>query len=150
MIELVTGSIFDSDAECIVNPVNCVGVMGGGLALEFKHRFPEMYQDYKKICTDGILIPGRPYFWESMDDPQTMICLFPTKDHWKNPSTVQMIDEGMKHFHTVVLEEELCHSIAFPMLGSGLGGLNFEHQVLPLFVRHFHDSPLDIRIHIYP
>lgn len=149
MLEFVTGSIFDSDADCIVNPVNCVGAMGGGLALDFKRQYPEMFSAYQGMCQSGELAPGRVTFWTSVEDPLTTVCLFPTKNHWKYPSTVKMIDDGMKDFIAKYEYEEL-ESVAFPMLGCGLGGLNFEHQVLPLFVRHFESLPLAVTVYVAP
>ncbi len=149
MIEFVTGSLFESDADCIVAPVNCVGTMGKGLALAFKQKYPELFTAYKYWCQHGDLVPGKVIFWSSIEDPLTTICLFPTKDHWRNPSTVSMIDAGLRNFLEKIKDEDI-QSVAFPMLGSGLGGLNFEHQVLPLFVRHLHTSSLHTTIHIVP
>lgn len=82
-IEFRTGNIFESDCETIVNPINCVGVMGKGLALEFKKRYPRMYEDYVARCKASMVKIGEPYLYKDADKN---ILNFPTKYHWRNPS----------------------------------------------------------------
>lgn len=117
------GNIFDSECIALVNPVNCVGVCGAGLALEFKRKFPDNYKEYKKRCllgeikTGHMLLTGMSLFVES-----TIIINFPTKDHWKNPSKLEYIKEGLSDLSNYVFLKGIA-SIAFPLLGCGLGGL---------------------------
>lgn len=140
MIEYREGNMFTSDAEVLVNPVNCVGVMGAGLALQFKNKFPQMFQVYKEICADKEIVPGAPVLWldENFDKK---ILLFPTKVHWKNPSTVEYVSEGLQAFTFLYLHWNIS-SIAWPLVGCGLGGLNWEYQVKPLM--HVYLEPLPI------
>jgi O-acetyl-ADP-ribose deacetylase (regulator of RNase III) len=148
MIDLVTTSIFESHNECLVNPVNCVGIMGKGLALEFKHRFPEMFNDYNLLCSNGDLVVGSPYMWTGIEDPLETICLFPTKNHWKYRSSVQIIESGLQNFNKLCEFNNIL-SVSFPMIGCGLGGLNFEHQVLPLMVKYLHNSDIKYDVHVH-
>ena len=84
MIHYVSGSLFDKPYDAIVNAVNCVGVMGKGLALEFRNRYPDNYKDYRAICLKHGLQPGRLHITHFPNEP--IIINFATKDHWKNPS----------------------------------------------------------------
>ena len=148
MIILKNGSIFDSTADCLVNPVNCVGVMGKGLALEFKHRFPPMFQLYKNVCTEGKLTPGKVAFWRSsVDASLPMICLFPTKNHWRDKSTLSLIETGLHAFVKYSPKLDI-KSVAFPKIGCGLGGLDFQLQVYPLMVQYLSDLPMTVEIYI--
>ena len=88
MIRYVKGNIFNSQMETIVNPVNCVGVMGKGLALEYKRRYPTLFLSYKSACARKLIIPGRVYVSNQLDKK---VMLFPTKDHWKDPSKYEYI-----------------------------------------------------------
>ena len=88
MIRYVIGNIFNSQMETIVNPVNCVGVMGKGLALEYKKRYPAIFLSYKSACARKLIIPGRVYVSNQQDKK---VMLFPTKDHWKDPSKYEYI-----------------------------------------------------------
>ena len=122
------GNIFESECIALVNPVNCVGVCGSGLALEFKHRFPKNYQYYKNECKFGRLRPGTMFltglhlFPEGDESDTHIIINFPTKDHWKNPSKLEYIKEGLLDLSNYVFFKGTA-SIAFPLLGCGLGGL---------------------------
>lgn len=113
--------IFKSKAFAIVNPVNCVGVMGKGLALQFKKNYPQNYLEYKKHCDSGSLEIGKCF---SFFENNKLIVNFPTKNHWKDQSTYSYIKLGL-----IALERHIEHykieSIAIPKLGCGLGGLNF-------------------------
>lgn len=144
MISYKTGSIFDSTAQCIVNPVNCVGIMGKGLALEFKHRYPKMLLPYRTHCKNGDLRPGVVQFWA---DGGPLICLFPTKFHFREKSTVQMVNDGLKSF-TGVAPILKISSVAFPKLGCGLGGLDWVHQIRPLMERYFAESELNVEVYV--
>ena len=94
MITYVSGNLFDSPAQVICNTVNCVGVMGRGIAREFKVRYPAMFSDYVKRCQRGEVRPGVPYLWE---DDSVQILNFPTKRHWRNDSLLADIDDGLRY-----------------------------------------------------
>lgn len=115
---IINGNIFDSTADVLVNPVNCVGVMGAGLAKRFKSRFPENYQSYKVVCDLRDLRPGN-YFLFSGSKPR--ILNFATKDHWREPSKLDWIEEGLNKLIKETWAKDL--SFAFPLLGGGLGGI---------------------------
>lgn len=124
MITEGKGSIFDSDADAIVNAVNCVGVMGGGLAKAFKDRFPHMYEQYLLQCAYGVLRPGKMdlYFLDPAN--HKFIINFPTKDDWRKPSELSYIYSGSAELmHLVGLYK--IKSVALPALGCGLGGLSW-------------------------
>ena len=96
MIEFVTGNFFDYDADIRVNTVNCVGVMGAGVALMFKNKFPAMFNDYYRACKENKVAPGIPHIWEEVDLFSSLIIInFPTKVHWKNPSEYEYIEKGL-------------------------------------------------------
>jgi len=145
-LSFVTGDILESTAQCIVNPVNTVGVMGSGLALKFKKRYPSMFDAYKIQCKNGSLNTGRLMFYK-MSDADRIICLFPTKQHWQNPSTLEYIDRGLDAFIQHYAEWDIT-SVAFPKLGCGLGGLNWDYHVGPLLTRKLSDLPIDVQIYI--
>jgi len=94
MITYLEGNIFDSPAQVITNTINCVGVMGKGLALEFKNRFPLLFQDYKKKCEEGHVKPGTPYL---LENDEVQVLNFPTKRHWKEKSYLEDIDQGLQY-----------------------------------------------------
>lgn len=142
------GSLFDSYCEGLVNPVNCVGVMGAGLALQFKKRFPAMFDAYKKDCEQGIYRLGqvRPHILPGLELPRVVLN-FPTKDHWKGTSRIQDIREGLKSLRDVVKALKL-QSIAVPALGCGLGQLSW-NEVGPAIVTHL-DGINGLHVTIYP
>ena len=121
MITYKTGDIFQSNAQVITNTVNCVGVMGKGLALAYKKKFPAMFRDYKARCGKGDVNPGQPYIWE---DDKTQILNFPTKRHWKQGSLLSDVEEGLKYLAKNYAQMGIS-SLALPPLGCGLGGLNW-------------------------
>ena len=142
MIKYVKGNIFNSECAVLVNPVNCVGVMGKGLALEFKNRYPAMFQIYKNACHTKELLPGRPMF---VKGPNKSVILFPTKYHWKEKSKIIYIKDGLEAVSHYYKSFDI-KSIAFPKLGCGLGGLSWE-KVKPLMEQYL--SMLDIDVEIY-
>ena len=95
MVKILIGDIFNSRAQTLVNTVNIVGVMGKGIALEFKNRFPEMFNDYKRRCDAKDVKLGRPYLYKTIDGP--WILNFPTKDHWRSVSKLSDIIEGLQY-----------------------------------------------------
>lgn len=127
-------SIFAHDSNTwLVNPVNCVGVMGKGLALEFKKRYPEMFKEYEQECKRGHITPSDCLFYL----PSKVICL-PTKKHWRNSSEIKDIVSGLKsilYYFEAYAEDILPCAIAFPKLGCGLGGLDWKkvHEYIRAF-----------------
>lgn len=132
----------ESSAQTLVNTVNCVGVMGKGLAKEFREREPQMFEAYKRICDEKLLRPGKLWLWKGSNN---WILNFPTKDHWRNPSRLEWIDQGLTKFVSGHAELGI-REISFPRLGCGNGGLNWE-DVRPIMERHL--SPLKIAIFIH-
>ena len=125
MIEYKTGDIFAEDAEALVNSVNCVGVMGRGIALQFKNRFPENFKAYAKACERKEVQPGRMFVFETglLTNPHYIIN-FPTKRHWRGKSRMEDINSGLEALTREIRERNI-QSIAIPPLGSDLGGLNW-------------------------
>ncbi|MDQ3012437.1 MAG: macro domain-containing protein [Acidobacteriota bacterium] len=122
MIKVLIGDIFQSKAQTLVNTVNCVGVMGKGIALEFKKRFPAMYEDYKARCDSGRLHLGEPYLYSNLLG--VSVVNFPTKDHWRSPSRLADIVRGLDYFIARFREWDI-RSVAMPPLGAGNGGLEW-------------------------
>lgn len=125
MIEYKTGDILAEEAEALVNTVNCVGVMGRGIALQFKKAFPENFNAYAKACKRGEVQPGRMFVYETgqLTSPR-LIINFPTKRHWRGASRLSDIEPGLAALVTEIKARGI-RSIAIPPLGSGLGGLNW-------------------------
>jgi len=141
MIEFKTGDILAEDAEALVNTVNCVGVMGRGIALQFKNAFPENFKAYARACKGREVEPGRMFVFETggFVNPRYIIN-FPTKRHWRGKSRMEDIDAGLEALQAVIREKNI-QSLAVPPLGSGLGGLDW-HQVrsrIETALRHFED-----------
>ena len=124
MIEFKTGNILTEEVDALVNTVNCVGVMGRGIALQFKRSFPDNFKAYKKACDRGNVQPGRMFVFETGQTFPRYIINFPTKRHWRGKSRIQDVDSGLEDLVNVVRKHEI-RSIAIPPLGSGLGGLNW-------------------------
>ena len=143
MFKVLTGDLFESRACAWVNTVNCVGVMGKGVALEFKKRFPDMFEDYRARCARRQVLLGEPYAYR--DASVRTIINFPTKDHWRSPSRLADIERGLDHFAAHVLDWELT-SVAMPALGCGYGGLEWA-EVGPLIRRKLHLLPIDVDLY---
>lgn len=116
--------IFKSGAKALVNPVNCKGVMGKGLALQFKLRFPQNFKLYKQACSDGSLVIGTVFGTRRPDGFH--IINFPTKNHWKEPSNIQYIIDGLSSMSKYLFKHPEIDSVALPAIGCGLGGLSWE------------------------
>lgn len=147
MIEFTTGDILQADAEALVNTVNCVGVMGRGIALQFKNRFPENFKAYAAACASEGVQPGRMFVHETrgLTNPRFVIN-FPTKRHWKGKSRIEDVESGLKALVDEIRERDI-RSIAIPPLGAGLGGLNWA-DVRPLIVEAM--APLkDVRAMVF-
>lgn len=123
MFEYVQGNILNSDAEALVNTVNCVGVMGRGIALQFKKKWPDNFSAYAAACRKGEVVPGRMFVFETRHSQgPRYIINFPTKRHWRMPSRMADIESGLHDLRNVIVERGI-RSIAIPPLGSGLGKL---------------------------
>lgn len=142
MIKYVEGDIFSSPAQVIVNTVNTVGVMGKGIAKEFKIRYPQMFQIYKQACDSKKLTIGKLMLWYGED---RWILNFPTKENWRGKSKIEYIEKGLQEFCKCYADYNIV-SIAFPKLGCGNGGLEWEEvkQVMETYL-----SPLPLDIYIY-
>ncbi len=143
MSHVLIGNLFDSRARTLVNTVNCVGVMGKGIAAEFKKRYPEMFLDYAKRCADKSVRPGVPYLYEDLLG--TSIINFPTKDHWRSLSKLEDVIRGLDIFADKYREWGIV-SVAFPPLGCGNGGLEWR-TVGPIMYQKL--SSLDLEVEIY-
>jgi O-acetyl-ADP-ribose deacetylase (regulator of RNase III)/uncharacterized protein YwgA len=143
MFKALIGDLFATKAQTRVNTVNCVGIMGKGVAQEFKKRYPAMFEDYAERCERKQVRPGEPYLFR--DRSGVLIVNFPTKDHWRSPSRLADIERGLDYFAQHYAEWGV-KSVAFPPLGCGNGGLSWE-EVGPLMyskLRH-----LNIEIEVY-
>lgn len=170
MIIDTTGSIFDSTSQALVNPVNCEGVSGAGLAKEFRSRYPRANYSYQSACKLGGLKPGRitygierirtpefdkpldeletnsdPIFWQP-STRQVHIVYFPTKIKWREPSKIEYIAIGLPALIEFIKLENI-QSIAIPALGCGLGGLDWA-DVRPMIVTAFEKLP-EMRVELY-
>ena len=125
MIKFVKGDFFDYNADIRVNTVNCVGVMGAGVALAFKKRYPEMFKDYSRACSKKEVQPGIPHIWSenSMFNSLTIVN-FPTKIHWKDPSEYDYIEKGLVWLKLFLKDKE-DSTVTLPALGCGHGGLDW-------------------------
>jgi O-acetyl-ADP-ribose deacetylase (regulator of RNase III) len=125
MIEYKQGNILQEETEALVNTVNCVGVMGRGVALQFKKAFPENFKAYAAACRRNAVVPGRMFVFETGQlTPPRYIINFPTKRHWRGKSRMEDIEVGLEDLVRVIQEKNI-RSIALPPLGSGLGGLDW-------------------------
>ena len=142
-INVLIGNIFESKAQTLVNTVNCVGIMGKGIAQEFKKRYPEMFKNYKSLCDRGAVQLGQPYIFKTLYDK--VIINFPTKKHWRSVSRVEDIINGLEYFIEKYKDWGVT-SVAFPPLGCGNGGLEWD-IVGPLMYQKL--SSLDIHVELY-
>lgn len=124
-MKYTTGNILDADTEALVNPVNCVGVMGRGLALQFKKAFPENFEAYSAACAHRAVQPGRMFIFETatLTKPRYIIN-FPTKRHWQDKSRIEDIETGLEALAYEIIARRI-RSIAIPPLGAGLGRLSW-------------------------
>lgn len=147
MIEVKEGDILAADAEALVNTVNCVGVMGRGIALQFRKAFPENYRAYKALCDRKQLAPGSVFVYDlrRLEIPRYVIN-FPTKRHWKGKSRLEDIESGLKALVREVRQRRI-RSVAVPPLGCGLGGLDWDEVRRRIEVA-FRKVP-DVRVLLY-
>lgn len=146
MIHYTTGNLLESEAEALVNTVNTVGVMGKGIALQFKNAFPNNYKLYAKACKEKELNVGELLVTEeqSLLGGKKIIINFPTKTDWRKPSEYSYIEEGLAKLATVIVEQNI-KSIAIPPLGAGNGGLDW-NKVKVLMEKHLSVVGSDIQI----
>lgn len=144
MITYLDSSIFTSPADVLVNTVNTQGVMGKGIALEFKKLFPEMFREYQRNCELGLLKPGVLMFYRT---PGKSVLNFPTKTSWRRPSKVEYIEIGLDTFVKSYANLNI-QSVAFPRLGCGNGDLDWEGQVKPLMESYLSGLPIRVFIHL--
>ncbi len=147
MINYVTGNILDSKAQAIVNTVNTVGVMGKGIALQFKKAYPNNYKSYSMACKNKEVVVGKMFITtdSNISSGEKIIINFPTKQNWRNPSEYVYIEEGLNDLIEVI-EQNQIRSIAIPPLGAGNGGLKWE-KVKKIIEDKL--SSLDIEIFVY-
>jgi len=145
MITYKTGDIFSSDMQTLVNPVNTVGATGKGLAKEFAKRYPEATKVYKEECRGGNIRIGVPVIVHTQFNSFRWILFFPTKKHWRERSRLYYIAHGLYNF-VEKYEFHGIESIAFPMLGCGLGGLQWS-DVKPIMEGSL--NQIDIPVEIY-
>lgn len=142
-LKFKTGNLLNSKCHTLVNTVNCVGVMGKGIALEFKRAYPDMFCSYKEDCKLGKIKIGKLTGYH-VDDGHMVLC-FPTKEHWRNSSEIDYIMEGLEYF--VKNYKRLgVKSVAFPKLGCANGGLDWP-IVRDIMIEYLGD--LDIAVEIY-
>jgi O-acetyl-ADP-ribose deacetylase (regulator of RNase III) len=146
VIRFLRGNLFDSDAEALVNTVNTHGVMGKGIALEFKKRFPANYEFYRQACEQGQVQIGKMLVFPTQSLQPQYIINFPTKQHWRGRSKLEYIQRGLQDLVCVVQQQGI-RSIALPPLGCGHGGLRWE-QVKPLIEQAFASLP-DVEVQVY-
>ena len=146
-ISLIQGNLFGTDMETIVITVNCMGVMGKGIALELKNNAKPAYDKYRELCDAGEMNLGKSVIYEKHIDELNgkTVLFFPTKGHWRGRSELFQIKKGLEHF-TENYDDMGITSIAFPALGCGHGGLNW-NDVKPVMYEYLED--LDIEIEIY-
>jgi O-acetyl-ADP-ribose deacetylase (regulator of RNase III)/uncharacterized protein YwgA len=143
MFKALIGDLFATKAQTRVNTVNCVGIMGKGVALEFRKRFPAMFDDYLARCERGEVRLGRPYLYK--DASGVRIVNFPTKSHWRSASRLADIEHGLDYFVAHAAEWEI-RSVAFPPLGCGNGGLEWS-EVGPLLYSKLRDVDFDVEVY---
>ncbi len=141
--KILIGDIFKSKAQTLINTVNCVGIMGKGIALEYKKQFPEMYKEYKTKCELKKVLPGEPYLYETIISP--MIINFPTKNHWRSGSKFSDIEKGLEIIVNNYKSWGVT-SLAVPPLGCGNGQLDWS-AVGPLIYSKL--KGIDIPVEIY-
>lgn len=142
MIYFKDGDIFKDTSEAIVNAVNCVGVMGKGIALKFKEKYPNNYTMYKTACNRKEVKIGKMFIYK---ESNKTIINFPTKEHWRNDSKIEYIEEGLKDL-VKTLQSLNIESVAMPAIGCGNGGLSWD--VIKKTIKEYL-SDVDMNIIVY-
>jgi len=143
-LKLVQGNIFSTKCKVIVNTINCVGVMGAGIALECRLRYPEMFKIYQDLCNTKNIEIGTLWLYKSQEK---WILNFPTKNHWKFPSKHLFLHKGLNAFLSFYKENNIT-SIAFPLLGADNGGLPKEES-FDIMQKYLNDLPINIEVYHY-
>lgn len=148
-IEYVYGNILDAEVEVLVNPVNCQGVMGKGLAVQFKQKYPGMFHEYKRLCDQGWYKPGEIFMYlvPSSMMPRYIMCAA-TKAEWRQPSTPATIFACVNNIYNLIIKYGI-QSIAIPALGCGEGGLSWEGCVQEIIYEGLKCFD-QVRILVYP
>ena len=144
MITYVVCDLFASPAQTLVNTVNTVGVMGKGIAKDFKAIYPEMFARYQELCERGQFNIGQLWPYRTSNK---LVLNFPTKKHWRSPSRPEYIEAGLRTFAAKYYIYGVT-SISFPLLGCGNGELDWESQVRPLMEQYLGKLPIDVYIHL--
>ena len=144
-MKLITGNLFTSQCQTLVNTINCAGVMGGGVALEFKFRYPAMYEKYVTLCHEKSVDIGKLWLYRATKDK--WILNFPTKKHWKLPSRVDYLEKGLTKFINTYQDEGIT-SIAFPVLGASKGGID-EGLSIELMQTYLKKCKIPVEIYKY-
>ena len=139
------GNLFESKMQTLTNTVNTVGIMGVGIAKQFKARFPKMFEDYKKRCQRNLVVTGVPFVWKSAAANEGWVLNFPTKQHWRANSRMEWIEQGLDYL-VQRYQNWGIQSLAIPALGCSLGGLRWQ-EVKPVMEHYL--SRLAIPIEIY-
>lgn len=145
MITYVVCDLFTSPARTLVNTVNTVGVMGKGIAKDFKTIYPEMFARYQELCERKQFDIGQLWLYRT---PNKWVLNFPTKEHWRYPSHPDYIEAGLRKFVATYHMHGIT-SISFPQLGCGNGELDWESQVRPLMEQYLVPLPMDVYIHLF-
>jgi len=144
MLKIVIGNIFSSSVQTIVNTINCVGVMGAGIALECRLRWPEMYEQYVDLCNNKSISVGKLWLFKGAD---RWILNFPTKIHWRYPTKEDYLHSGLNKFLETYKEKKI-ESIAFPLLGASHGGIPSERS-REIMVSYLEKCEIPVEIYYY-
>jgi O-acetyl-ADP-ribose deacetylase (regulator of RNase III) len=143
MVKLIrVNDIFDIDADAYVNTVNCVGVMGKGVALAFKARYPALMTQYKRYCRNNMIMPGELMIWRSPD--KKWVFNVATKDHWRNPSRYTWVRQGLNELYKFLVNMDI-KTIVIPPLGCGCGGLDW-NEVWPMIHSSLNDLDMEVLV----
>lgn len=143
-ISIYKGSIFSSKCQTLVNTVNCVGIMGAGIALECRLRYPQMFEQYARLCADARLDIGQLWLYKT---PQRWVLNFPTKKHWRYPSRPEYLRLGLQKFVDTYQARGIT-SVAFPLLGAHNGGLP-PKESLALMLHYLGACTIPVEIYEY-
>lgn len=143
MIQYIKGNLFTSNSKIIVNAVNTVGVMGKGIAADFKKYYPEMFQQYKLLCDKGLFDIGTLFLYKTSNK---WVLNFPTKKHWRGKSTLEYIEKGLSKLVSDATKLQIT-DIAMPKIGCGNGGLEWETEVKPLVEKYLKKAPINVSIY---
>lgn len=145
MITYVSGNLFQSPAKVLVNTVNTVGIMGKGIAYDFRQIYPDMFAKYQEFCEKKQIDIGKLWLYKT---PYKWILNFPTKKHWREKSKPEYIEKGLQKF-VETYDQRGITSISFPLLGCGNGELDWDSQVKPLMEKYLRNLPINIYVHLY-